>query len=144
MPLKVYVDSNILLISFLETRNLLDESWAVRTALFKGYSVVLDHYNLNPVVRQKWESYIPIFNEKSEDFNLELEYVKFNKPLEECIFLDSKRKGDLGVGERFIRTLHNRYLTDLDIPGTVVSDTSGITDEDLILLEVTKSLENWS
>ena len=120
------------------------ESTAVRTALFKGYSVVLDHYNLNPVVRSKWESYVPIFNEQSDDFNLELEYVKFNKPLEECILLDSKRKGDLGVGEKFIRTLHRRYLADLDIPGTVVTDTSGITDEDMILLEVTKSLEDWS
>lgn len=120
------------------------ESTAVRNALFKGYSIVLDHYNLNPVVRAKWESYVPIFNSKSEDFQLELEYVKFNKPLEDCIILDSKRKGDQCVGEKFIRTLYTRYLTDLDIPGTVATDIPGMTDEDMILVEVTKSLEDWS
>ena len=120
------------------------ESTAVRTALFKGYSVVIDHYNLNPVVRSKWESFVPVFNSQSEDFELSLEYIKFNTSLEDCIYYDSRRKGDLSVGSRFIKRLYDRYLTNLELDATEVNSLATEVDEDTILREITNSLDDWT
>lgn len=96
------------------------EDFCVKSALDKGYNVILDATNLNKD---------RIKNKVKERFardDLKVEYKFFDVPLETCINNDLKRENS--VGEKVIRGMYEKYLK----PNPAVYDEDPNLDECII------------
>jgi predicted kinase len=84
------------------------ESTAVRDFLRKGFDVVIDSYNLNPIVIEKWKKLKNVLS--NEDIELSVEVVNFNVPVDECIIRDNNRPIEDRVGADVITRMYNKYI----------------------------------
>lgn len=82
------------------------ESTAIRNALKKGYNVVVNSHNLNPVIIQKWELLVELL-----DIDITLEIINFPNDVNKSLALDKKLPQSLKYGKRYIKELNKKYLT---------------------------------
>lgn len=82
----------------------------VEALLRAGASVVVDDTNLRPATARGWA-------EMAARFSASFEVHDFTDvPLAECLRRDADRPSDLRVGEQAIRTMHDRYLKNRNLP----------------------------
>lgn len=92
-PITIFNKSRESLITVIEVA-------AVRSALSKGFNVIVDSHHLNPKIVEKWVR-------NSVKFKAELETVFFNTPVSECIRRDENRTEP--VGKEVILNMSKKY-----------------------------------
>lgn len=97
------------------------ERYTVRTALLKGYSVIVDDTNLNPKVQNRWKAVCEDI--KKEVPNLKLVFKEFPVTIEEAIKRDLKRPNS--VGEAVIRRMANQFPIPQVKPKAIICDLDG-------------------
>lgn len=76
----------------------------VNQALNKGFSVVVDDTNFNPIHEKELEW-------MATKLGIAFKIVTMHTSLEECIRRDSLRNEDQRVGEKVIRDMHTKYCS---------------------------------
>lgn len=77
------------------------ESYCVKSAILKGFNVIIDGTNLNSNIIEYWKNL-------AKELNCEIDYKGFAITLEEAVERDSKR--ELKVGRKVITNFYNRYV----------------------------------
>lgn len=71
------------------------------------YDIVIDDMNLNPKTVKFYEDFVKKYNKTYVNFHYDIEFKKFNTPVEVCIERDSHRPNP--IGEQVIRDTYSRY-----------------------------------
>lgn len=77
------------------------EDFSVKNALGRGYNVVVDATNLNPISINKWKAI-------ADEFNAEIEFKMFEISFEDTVARDKLR--DRPVGEKVIKEFFRKYF----------------------------------
>ena len=83
------------------------EEFSIKNALGRGYNVIVDATNLNPITINKWKVI-------SEEFNAEIEFKMFEISFEDAVARDKLR--DNSVGEKVIKNFFVKYFPEKLIP----------------------------
>ena len=79
------------------------EEFSIKSAIKRGYNVIIDATNLNPKTQEKWKK---IANESKST----LEFKEFYIPFKEALERDSKR--ERSVGEKVLKRFYKQYYSD--------------------------------
>ena len=77
------------------------EEFSIKNALGRGYNVIVDATNLNPITINKWKVI-------ADEFNAEIEFKMFEISFEDAIARDKLR--DNSVGEKVIKEFFRKYF----------------------------------
>jgi len=88
------------------------ESAAVKSALSKGYDVIIDANHLNPKVIDKWIKFVEKENERR---NIQLQLARFHTSLTDCIKRDENSPFEQRVGSGLIKNLYHKYIANVNV-----------------------------
>lgn len=77
------------------------EEFSIKNALGRGYNVIVDATNLNPITINKWKVI-------ADEFNAEIEFKMFEISFEDAVARDKLR--DNSVGEKVIKEFFRKYF----------------------------------
>ena len=77
------------------------EEFSIKNALGRGYNVIVDATNLNPITINKWKVI-------ADEFNAEIEFKMFEISFEDAVARDKLR--DNSVGEKVIKEFFMKYF----------------------------------
>lgn len=77
------------------------EEFSIKNALGRGYNVIVDATNLNPITINKWKMI-------ADEFNAEIEFKMFEISFEDAVARDKLR--DNSVGEKVIKEFFRKYF----------------------------------
>lgn len=77
------------------------EEFSIKNALGRGYNVIVDATNLNPITINKWKVI-------ADEFNAEIEFKMFEISFEDAVARDKLR--DNPVGEKVIKDFFRKYF----------------------------------
>lgn len=77
------------------------EEFSIKNALGRGYNVIVDATNLNPITINKWKVI-------ADEFNAEIEFKMFEISFEDAVARDKLR--DNPVGEKVIKEFFRKYF----------------------------------
>ena len=77
------------------------EEFSIKNALGRGYNVIVDATNLNPITINKWKVI-------ADEFNAEIEFKMFEISFEDAVARDKLR--DNSVGENVIKEFFRKYF----------------------------------
>lgn len=106
----------------------------ITNALYKGYNVIVDDTNLNPVHIERIEELVEsIRDESGLEVAIEIDDSFLQVPLEECIKRDLRRgekvgqMGIIGMYNRYIRPVEEKkeYPHDPGLPNCIIVDVDG-------------------
>lgn len=83
------------------------EEFSIKNALGRGYNVIVDATNLNPITINKWKVI-------ADEFNAEIEFKMFEISFEDAVARDKLR--DNPVGEKVIKEFFRKYFPEKLIP----------------------------
>lgn len=83
------------------------EEFSIKNALGRGYNVIVDATNLNPITINKWKVI-------ADEFNAEIEFKLFEISFEDAVARDKLR--DNSVGEKVIKEFFRKYFPEKLIP----------------------------
>lgn len=83
------------------------EEFSIKNALGRGYNVIVDATNLNPITINKWKVI-------ADEFNAEIEFKMFEISFEDAVARDKLR--DNSVGEKVIKEFFRKYFPEKLIP----------------------------
>jgi len=95
--------------SEMEKMTIEQEDTDIRVALIKGYNVVVDDTNFNPIHEKRIRKIVEDYAANTRNI-VEFEVKFFDVPLEECLRRNRERQGDARVPDKVITDMYNKYL----------------------------------
>lgn len=97
------------------------EEFSIKTAIKRGYNVIIDATNLNPKTIDKW-------NKLAKETNSSIEFKKFYIPFKEALERDKNR--ERSVGEKVLKRFYQQYYPEQYMRETVEFDSRYIKEQD--------------
>lgn len=97
------------------------EEYAVRSAINRNLTPIIDATNLNTNTISKWENL-------AKELNCELEYKKFYVPFKEALERDSKREFPVGkkvLIKFYTKYFHNEYVQEVGYDNRPIRENNG-------------------
>lgn len=103
----------------------------LRHSMEKGFNVIIDDTNLNPIHETQIRNIVDAFNKgKNKEDQYKLQIKLFETSVNECIKRDLKR--EKSVGEKVIRSMYNKFIKqsatliqDPKLPKAIICDLDG-------------------